>query len=520
MPVSNSQFYGIGKGAAQVIDTTSGAQNQFANLLQRQQQQRQLELKQLTDQQAQLKPGNLRNSDELNDFLNYQKDWRQNSIDAINERDPYRKSLAQSKADMAYQKAQNFVARSKQAQLADQQVGTTLADPVKRYGYSPDAVNQYTSNLNTSIDNPKFIKNVGVTLQAAPDYDYFNKQNKGINDKLIAGATQQYSWDKPIKDPSGKMLQPWTLGQTIDPMAENGLAHQISNQATGDARYLNALHARNPELFANVKNEDDLHMAINLAATKEAKQGELYRKVGHGLDKPTATDAEKLALSNAEWDYKGKHPHVTYTQANNQSPNVVQNYVSGMFGGDEGAGKAFTGLIPTTGMKPGEKPDFNIVNGQHVITIPAKYDTKTLKQMETDKQHYESNPQKAGSVLGFGGTPIPYEQSDKYKKLLKNYIPKEPAQSIPLPTDEIGYRAKTAEIASKNGVPISAINEQGGGHNKAIQEKLHTDQKPSPAKPDNTTITVKLKNGRTGKIPLKNYMQFKKENPDAERVDE
>lgn len=472
MTTDNSKFYGIGRGSAQVIDTTSGAQNQFSQLLARQQAQRQLEVKQLTDQLAQLKPGALRNGEELNDFLKYQNDWRQKSIGAINEKDPYKKSLAQSEADMAYQKANNFVARSKQAQLQDQQVGAVLADPTKRYNYAPEAVDQYTANLNTSVDNPRFIRNVGTTLQAAPDYDYFNKINKGINDKLINGATQQYSWDKPVTDPSGKKLQPWTLGQSIDPMADNGLAHQIANQATADPKYLNALHSRNPDIFANVKNEDDLHMAINLAATKEAQQGELYRKVGHGLDKPGETDAQKLALFTEEQKIKQKYP--SFVQMNNQAPNTVQNYVSDAYKGNEQAGKAFVSLIPTVGMKSGEKPDFNIVNGEHVVTIPAKYDTKTLKQMETDRQRYDANPEKSGGLLGFGGNAIPYEHSDQYKKNQLKYIPKEDAQKIILPHDEVDYRAKAAEIANKNALPIAAVNESGGGHNKAIQQQLES----------------------------------------------
>jgi hypothetical protein len=493
--LDNSSLYGLGKGAAQVIDTTSGAQQQFSQLLARQQQQRQLELKQLTDQQAQLKPGALRNQEELNDFLKYQNNWRQQSINAINEKDPYKKSLAQSQADMAYQQAQNFVARSKQAQQEDQGVYTNLADPTKRYQYAPGAVDQFAANRQLSVDNPKFVKNIGTTLQAAPDYDYFTKTTKGINDKLIGGATQQYSWDKPILDPTGKKLQPWTLGQTIDPMAENGLAHQIANQATADPKYLAALHARNPDIFAKVQTPDDLHVAINLAAAKEAQQGELYRKVGHGIEKPSETNAEKLALFKQEQDYRVAHP--SYAQQNQQAPNTVQNYVSDAYKGNEQAGKAFAGLIPTAGMKPGEKPDFNIVNGEHVLTVPAKYDTKTLKQMEIDKQRYANNPQKNGGFLGFGGTPVPYEQSDQYKKNQAKYIPKEPAQTVTLPHDEVGYRAKMAEVANKTGLPIGAVNEAGGGHNKAIQQQLKSVKQSTTTPQDFNTKWSKLRSGET-----------------------
>lgn len=478
----NVGLYGIGKGAAQVIDTTSGAQQQFGQLLQRQQQQRQLELKQLTDQQAQLKPGALRNGEELNDFLKYQNDWRGKSIQAINERDPYKKSLAQSEADMAYQKANNFVARSKQAQVQDQQVGAVLADPTKRYNYAPGAVDQYTANMNTSVDNPKFIKNIGTSLQAGPDYDYFNKINKGINEKLISGATQEYKWGKPITDPSGKKLQPWTLGQSLDPMAENGMAHQMADQATGDQKYLNALHAKNPDIFANIKNEDDLHMAINLAAAKEAQQGELYRKVGHGLDKPAETDAEKEALHRANRLFDVNHPVPGYATINNQAPDTVQKYVSDAYSGNDNAKSSIANLIPTTGMKIGEKPTFTKVNGQDALVIPAKYDSKTIKQMEADKKAYDAKPEKTGHFWqdDKDRQVIPFEQSDKYKKISKNYNPKEPAQTIPLPADENGYRSKAYEVLSKNGVPISAINEGGGGHNKAIQDKLHAVKQQQP----------------------------------------
>lgn len=475
MPTNNTQFYGTNKGAAQVIDN-SGVDNAFGGLLVKQQQQRQLELKQLTDQQAQLKPDGLRNDADRQDFFNQTQNWRQRSIDAMNESDPYKKSLLKSQADQAYMGAQNTIAKSKQAAATWAPIANILADPTKRYEYDDNAVKEFTANNQRGVNDAAYNPNP-FTLKSAPDIDYFNKNTKAINDGLINNAVKTTTLSPISKDGVGNPIQYQTEGQRIDPMAENGLAHQIANRASFingvpvDARYFNALKARNSDLFGNVQTEDDMHNAINLAAAREAHSGQLYKPGASSIYKNSSTDDDKYELFKKEQLFRQLHP--SYAVANNQAPNTVQNYVSDMYNGNQQAGKTFASLIPNNGFKQGEQPDFNIVNGKHILTIPAEYDPKTLNQMNVDKQRYALSPQKQGGILGFGGTPIPYEQSDAFTKNQGKYVPKKSAQTIELPrTSDVDYRAKAIEVANNNGIPVSAINEEGGGHNQAIQQKI------------------------------------------------
>lgn len=483
----NIGLYGLNRGGAQVIDTTSGAQQQFSNLLSRQQQQRQLELKQLTDQQAQLKPGALRNQDELGDFLKYQNNWRQQSINAINEKDPYKKSMAQSQADMAYQQAQNFVARSKQAQQDEQGVYTNLSDPTKRYNYAPGAVDQFSANRQLSVDNPKFVKNIGTTLQAAPDYDYFTKTTKGINDKLISSAQQSYQWDKPVLDPTGKKLQPWTLGQNIDPNAENGLAHQISNQATADPKYLAALHARNPDIFANVKTPDDLHMAINLAATKEAQQGELYRKVGHGIEKPNQPDR-----FYEHYDYELAHPKPGVAVANQPTP--AQTLITDMQKGVPGTGEKLLSLAPK-GQYGNAKPLIGIDpnTSEHVFSFPPI--------TEPIKKNIELNAQEK----------IDAKKDGRDANLLPETTIKQPSKIYRLNPNSPNYIADAAQMAKDQNINLTQLNQiesVKGGHG----------QIPQVANPPASSIVSYSVNGTRYNIPKEKAKDFEKHFPKAQKI--
>lgn len=470
----NISLYGLGKGAAQVIDTTSGAQQQFGQILARQQQQRQQELKQLTDQQAQLKPDGLRNDADRQDFFNQVNDWRNKSIAAINERDPYKKSLAQSQAQQAYMQAQQTVNKSKEQGLRDNAFNQFAMNNATRHQLTDEAVQKGLANMKVGVNNPNIINDYG-TLQRAPDYEAFDKKNTGFLTKHWNNAVEQDVLGQP-QQIAGNTVTPWSKVKKIDPLL---LAHDIMNEATFNPNYAVALEASYPDLYANAKTDDDFHVAHALAATRLANEQELQKTVNTGYMPAKETDAEKLDLNKKIWDYRIKHPMPSQGIANSAAPNAIQNYVTAAYNGDTNAGKAYVSYIDTkkNNMKPGDKPDYVVENGKRYVVIPPVYDPKTLKTMDAAQKAYEAKGGTQGSL--WWKEKVPWEQSDQFKKLQPSFAPKEDAQKIPLPDDEIGYRAAMAKIGHDYGLPISAINEAGGLHNQKLQQKLGTNALPT-----------------------------------------
>jgi hypothetical protein len=504
MPVSNTQFYGINKGGAQVIDPTSGAQQGFAQMLARQQQQRQQELKQLTDQQAQLKPDGLRNDADRQDFFNQVQDWRNKSIGAMNERDPYKKSLAQSQAQQAYMQAQNTVAKSKQAAATWAPVASVLADPTKRYEYGDDAVKEFMANNQRGVNDKAYNPNP-YSLKSAPDIDYFNKNTKAINDGLINNAVKTVTLGPVSKDGVGNPIQYQTEGQKIDPMAENGLAHQIANRASFingvpvDARYFNALKGRNADLFADVKSEDDMHNAINLAAAREAHQGQLYKPGASSIYKNGETDTDKLQLAKDKWDYEGKHPHITFGQIQNQQPLPFEhNYVAPIQKGGVPAINNVLKLASPAQFRDGEKPVATVTpDGMYKIDVPDQVDLKKngqdiIKANKEAKADYE----KAGGTEGslWWKKKVPWEQSQAYKDLTDDesnnpYVTKKSGEPIYMdPGNPIDIQTKAQLLADRLHIPVDKINTMLGGTGK---HGLNTDIKQQLSNPQKTVKPTK-----------------------------
>lgn len=188
---NNAALYGVGKGSAQVIDN-SNLVGGFGQLLAKQQAQRQLELKQLTDEQAQLKPDGLRNDADRQDFFNQVNDWRNKAITAMNERDPYKKSLAQSQAQQAYMQAQSLVNQSKQQAAQEAAFGTQLLNPAIRDRYNDDAVKNYLANKQLGVRDPNLVKDFNAYEQMADHTKTLDALDK-IKKTALAGT----QWGTP-----------------------------------------------------------------------------------------------------------------------------------------------------------------------------------------------------------------------------------------------------------------------------------------------------------------------------------
>lgn len=482
MPVNNAQFYGTGKGAAQVIDTTSGAQQQFGQILAKQQAQRQLELKQLTDQQAQLKPDGLRNDADRQDFFNQVNDWRNKSIAAINERDPYKKSLAQSQAQQAYMQAQQTVSKSKEQGLRDNAFNQFAMNNATRHQLTDDAVQKGLANVNVGVNNPKIINDYS-TLQRAPDYDAFDKKVKELHTGAMNNSVEQDVLGKPVTV-AGNTMVPWSKVKNVDAQT---LAHQYMNEATFKPEFAVALEARYPDLYANAKTDDDFHVAHALAATKLANEQELSRTVNTGYTNAKDTDAQKLALFKQEQLFRQAHP--SFVSQNNQLPTPIQHeYVAPMVNGGIPEMQRFVDLAPKGQFKPGEKIVPTIQNGYKVFNIPDQVELKKngvqiISDNAKVKAKYEKNPETVGGFLGMGSKPVKWEDSEKHKTVNENeknnpYKVIKAAEQVTLnPNDQTDAYAKAAELAERLKIPVEKINSMVGGTgkhgvNEDIKKKL------------------------------------------------
>lgn len=236
----NTRFYGIGKGSAQVLDT-SGVLNQYQNLLAKQQLQRQQEIKQLTDAQAQLKPEGLRNDADRKDFFNQVTDWRTKSITAQQERDPYKKSLLKSQADQAYLKAQLLADQSKKAAQQELAFSTQLLNPAIRDRYGDDAVQRVIKNRELGINDPNHIKDFN-TLEQQADHTKFLKATQDADKQLLNKAKYE---QQLVKNKIGTSIQNYRA------VPDEVRVETYKNIAKADRNFKKSLMDLYPDVFAN-----------------------------------------------------------------------------------------------------------------------------------------------------------------------------------------------------------------------------------------------------------------------------
>lgn len=520
MPTNNASLYGLNRGAAQVIDTTSGAQQQFGQILARQQQQRQLELKQLTDQQAQLKPDGLRNDADRQDFFNQVNDWRNKSIAAINERDPYKKSLAQSQAQQAYMQAQQTVSKSKEQGVRDNAFNQFAMNNATRHQLTDDAIQKGLANVNVGVNDPKIINDYS-TLQRAPDYEAFDKKVKELQTGAMNNAVEQDVLGKPVTVAGNSMI-PWSKVKNVD---AQGLAHQYMNEATFRPDFAVALEARYPDLYANAKTDDDFHVAHALAATRLANEQELSRTVNTGYNNAKDTDAQKLTLFKQEQLFRQQHPSIATVNAQQPQP-FEHNFVATIQKGGVPAVQKMLSFAPSEQFEPDKKPEVTQdSNGIIKIAPPDQVELKKngadiIKANAAAKAEYEKKPEHNG---WFGtGTAKTWEESSGYldPTVEENnpYKSRKAVEPIYIdPNNPIDIQTKAAILADKLHIPVTKINAMlggTGGHGLNSDVKQQMRQTTS----DNTMIKVNL-GGRIGHIPANKYNRFIKDNPSAKKVD-
>lgn len=464
----NSTLYGIGKGGAQIIDTTSGAQQQFSNLLARQQQQRQLELKQLTDQQAQLKPDGLRNDADRQDFFNQVNDWRQKSINAINEPDPYKKSLAQSQAQQAFMQAQSTVAQSKRASEQENQFSGQLLNPTVRDRYAPDVVNSFLNNKQLGINNPAYVKDPNQWEQIA-DHEATLKQLDAI-DKNRLNQTPFGTPGLSTQKVGNRNATFITNSRVADP---NALASDIIAHARVDQNMRKTFQDLYPQIYADQSLTPDQHLQAAVQQyQKDRGPVAEYKAPVEKADK--APD-----LFYVHRDYAITHP-LPGTSASNQ-PTPAQTLVTDMQKGVPGSGEKLLSLVPR-GQYGAQKPVIGLDNktGEHIFTFPAI--------SEPDKKGIAKNVQTRADAKADNNAVDPAD-------LVPESIVKQPAKTYRLNPNSPSYIADVAAMAKDQNINLTQLNQiesVKGGHGQIPQVKQPPQGKTIPAQ------TIKSLVGKKG----------------------
>ncbi len=362
MPINNAALYGINKGAAQIIDTTSDAEKQFANLLAKKQLQRQQELKALADQQTKLNPDGLRNDADRKDFFDQAANWRTKSIAAMNERDPYKRSLAQSEAQKSYMQAQDLVSRSKQQAVKDNAFNTFAMNNATRHQLTDDAITKGLANTQVGVNSPDIISDYS-SLQRAPDVAAFEKRVKDINDNRLNNAQEQYKLG-PLTQIGNTKQTPISKYKQVDAHTQ---ALDYLNEATVNPEFANVLEHKYPQIYQGAQTEDQYHQAHALASAQLAKDNALYKDMGTTFTKNEAPDnfyahlRARIAAGDVGGGVIGTPRDLTIPYKDGSARVVAKGYVPINSAALNLAGS------PTYDLSNGEKDPQTLSSGDHQL---------------------------------------------------------------------------------------------------------------------------------------------------------
>lgn len=468
MTTDNSKFFGIGRGGAQIIDN-SGIANQFGQMLAKQQAQRQLELKQLTDQQAQLKPDGLRNDADRKDFFNQANDWRQKSINAMNERDPYKRSLLQSQAQQAYMQAQSTAAQSKAQAQKDLAFNQFAMNDATRHQLTDDAVTKGLANAEVGVNDPRLIKEYS-SLGRQVDH----KKVIDMLDKADAAGLKQSPWGTPTLKNMTVAGRPATFinnNRSFDPKDRAQMYSQMYDANSDLKKFFNDVYPQ----FYNDPN-------VSPQQAKEAAIGQYIKDSGDVSE--YSAPQEKAALApnhhNENRLFDIAHPLPNQVQSGALTPaqiliggNPTQG-IPGMLQGNTDAMHRIIGLTPKNqyGKVPIPEPLVDGQTGEHVFKFPAqvKPDEKAIKQNADNREKYNKDPDLTGHWWSSDRKPIPFEQSDKYIKakaknqILPEYkVVKPPAEYRLNPADPQAYMSQASQMATDQNIKLPQLNQILGG---------------------------------------------------------
>lgn len=517
--MGNHLNIGIGQGDATVFNSAPAIQG-FTNILAQQKAQRDAERQQMIEQMGKIDPSKIRQGDQQ-DYYNKFNDWKQASIAAQQlPQNSYDKMVAQGQVQQLYNGLNTFIGQSKQEGENERQVNQDwLKNP---HLFSDSAHQQMIQSQNSPMSSDKFIKGSDYgNLQRGYDPQKVNESLDMLHQKQLestpySNPIQSEGYDKlgnktGVVTHNERSLQPtdvlhnllnaYTIGDNDKAMVDNKYANIQSTD--GDPQKTLMMRIQQQAL-----DRGDLTQDANgqLQVGQRWKQSTTPAfKADYKPQDPVRPSFRDIQYHNkyGKWPTGDGTDNVTTGQLTPAQTLItnVQNQVPG-------SGEKLLSLAPKTNnydkgqsgtLQPTSHIDPN--TGEHVFYFPRQVDPKITATNNAYKA--------AQSVSGSDIDPSKIKDDTKFPETTYKLNPISP-----------DYTAKMAQIAKEQNINLPQLNQiesVKGGHGVIPQAQTKQVATPHVQPTDNSMIKVNL-NGRVGNIPLKNYIQFKKENPTAQRI--
>lgn len=448
---------GQGIGGAQVFSPNPAIQ-QFGEILAQRKAKQDQDAKFLNEQLAtNYDPGALRNDADKQTYLKKYTDIKQQAIDAENEKDQTKRALKIAEVRQQFGNLGAYAEESKKQAALDRQLGMEFMKNPDHY--EDDSISKYKSGLDKNWDHPDVINNPSqVERRADPT------KLQAEYDKLKTDQIKPTQWDNgtsKIYNFDGKKKQVIEQNRGVPIDGDNGAYEVFLHKVTSDPNWKKGLKDMYPEINTGNPTQD-----LALRARKYMHdQGDV-----HGwYDKPKEISMEGQTPDRfyAHYNYELKNPKPG-TAASNEATPVMKNYVIPAIGGGLPELKKMADIIPKNNFREGETVTPEIVNGYHVLHVPeqVEIDPKIAKANADLKNKYESEPDLTGHFWNKDRKPIPFDQSDAYKKNYKDpYKPIKGGEKHDVvldPNDKSDYATKAVEALKQLKTPMSDINTELG----------------------------------------------------------
>lgn len=483
---------GENQGEAQIFQP-SPAIAMYGQILAQRKAKQDQDNKYLNDELAKgYDPSSLRNDADKKTYLDKYSQIKQAGIDAENERDPKKKAMAISSVRQQLSDLGSFAEGSKKQGAQERAWAASYQNAPNNWG--DDALNTYRKSKDAVWNSPDAVQDF-TTLQRRVDPLEADKLYNSQKDLWIKNLQYDNGTQTPATLAGKKgayVVQ--TRGLPMD--GDNGAFEHTLHFMSSEPKMQKTLQDRYPQIQGNSPQ-----MTIALRTRQYMK--DMGDSDGiYDQTKPVFREArEGVRPSFHDIQYHNKFgtwPTGDNTAGQNATAIIAEN----MRNSDP---TKFTSLLKNTvpkeqwakGQDIQASTDVDPQSGQqiHVFKFPDKVtkDIKAEQHNKTVENAYNKNPEKEGSILGFGGKPIPFKQSEFYKKQIakSNILPetkvvKDNSQPYKIPTgDPQAYGIGVASMLKEQGASEAEINKilgktgvnpvKLGDHPKTTEPKIKVD---------------------------------------------
>lgn len=453
---------GMGQGDAQVFQP-SPAIAMYGQILAQRKAKQDQDNKYLNDELAKgYDPTALRNDADKKTYLDKYSQIKQAGIDAENERDPKKKAMAISGVRQQLSDLGSFAEGSKKQGAQERAWASSYQNNPD--GWSDDSLNAYRKSKDAVWNSPDAVQDF-TTLARQPDLVKLDTRLKKIrDDELLSGI---------------KGEDVITGRQKIG----NKMVNQVQTKYTADPEDVHTAYLNEYDINKDFKHRlnQQYGSQIPQGIDDQTKKALLVNQFVKGLGEiskygPVKDNADREGVRPSFHDEMYFRKFGTWpTGDNTAGQNATAIIAENMRNSDP---SKFTSLLKNTvpkeqwakGQDIQASTDVDPQTGQqiHVFKFPDKVtkDTKAEQHNQTVENSYNKNPEKEGSILGFGGKAIPFKQSEFYKKQIakSNILPetkvvKDNSQPYKIPTgDPQAYGIGVASMLKEQGASEAEIN--------------------------------------------------------------